>query len=118
MRFPFGVIICVCLLNLSQFANAAEPELPKLLIGYNEHRTNLPGGRYANIVTNRAMIVQADGTDRRLLAAELADVDGSWTQFAGGCWSRLGKRGERGMGGAAQDVSLHGRGLVVRFVSR
>ena len=96
MRFPFGVIICVCLLNLSQFANAAEPELPKLLIGYNEHRTNLPGGRYANIVTNRAMIVQADGTDRRLLAAELADVDGSWTQFAG--WSPDGRMAVVGRG--------------------
>ncbi|MCX7388852.1 MAG: hypothetical protein NTX48_19480 [Planctomycetales bacterium] len=96
MRFPFGVIICVCLLNLCQLANAAEPELPKLLIGYNEHRTNLPGGRYANIVTNRAMIVQADGTDRRLLAAELADVDGSWTQFAG--WSPDGRMAVVGRG--------------------
>lgn len=96
MRFPFGVIICVCLLNLCQLAKAAEPELPKLLIGYNEHRTNLPGGRYANIVTNRAMIVQADGTDRRLLAAELADVDGSWTQFAG--WSPDGRMAVVGRG--------------------
>ena len=85
MRILRGFWMCVCLLNHCGFVLAAEPEPPNLLIGYNEHRTNLPGGRHANVSTNRAMLVQADGTHRRPVAAELADVVGSWTQFAG--WS-------------------------------
>ena len=83
MRFQFGSIICTCLLSLYRFTGAAEPDLPNLLIGYNEHRTNLPGGRHVNIITNRAMLVLADGTQRRPLVAELANEAGSWTQFAG-----------------------------------
>ena len=96
MRFQFGVIICVCLLNHCHLAEAAEPDLPNLLVGYNEHRTNLPGGRYANIITNRAMLVQADGTQRRPLVAELASEVGSWTQFAG--WSPDGRMAVVGRG--------------------
>jgi|GEM_PF-269542 len=96
MRFQFGPIFCVCLLSLCRFTGAEEPDLPNLLIGYNEHRTNLPGGRYANVITNRAMLVQADGMHRRRLAAELADVAGSWTQFAG--WSPDGRMAVVGRG--------------------
>lgn len=69
---------------------AAEPDRPQWLIGYNEHRTNLPGGRHANVSTNRGMLVRADGTGRRPLAAELAAEPGSWTQFAG--WSPDGSQ--------------------------
>jgi TolB protein len=54
-------------------------------IGYTEHRTNLPGGRQANIATSRACIIKADGTGRRILAEELCKKPGSSTQFAG--WS-------------------------------
>src|SRR6186997_2628809 len=58
---------------------------PERLIGYSELRTNLPGGRHANVRTMRAHVVKADGTGRREVAAELAtDADAS-TQFAG--WS-------------------------------
>ncbi|MEJ7594394.1 MAG: hypothetical protein WKF77_22905 [Planctomycetaceae bacterium] len=96
MRFHFGFIVTVCLLNHCGFARAAEPDLPNRLIGYNEHRTNLPGGRYANVSTNRAMLVQADGMLRRPLAAELADEPGSWTQFAG--WSPDGRMAIVGRG--------------------
>ena len=96
MRFQLGLSICVCLLSHCHFSDAAEPDLPNNLIGYNEHRTNLPGGRYVNIITNRAMIMRADATDRRLLAAELADVAGSWTQFAG--WSPDGRMAVVGRG--------------------
>ena len=55
---------------------AQENNPPDLWIGYNEHRTNLPGGRHANCSTNRAMIVKADGTQRRPVAAELVDQAG------------------------------------------
>lgn len=48
-------------------ARAAEPT-PDQLIGYNEQRTNLPGGRHANVSTTRAKLVRADGTGLRKLA--------------------------------------------------
>src|SRR5262245_13013487 len=62
---------------------------PDLLIGYTEHRTDLPGGRHANVKTRRAVVVKADGTGRRVLAEELTREPGSATQFAG--WSPDGK---------------------------
>ena len=78
------------------FANATDPELPNLWIGYNEHRTDLPGGRLANISTNRAMIVKADGTERRQLAGELVNEPQAWTQFVG--WSPDGRTAIVGRG--------------------
>ncbi|MEX0711654.1 MAG: neutral/alkaline non-lysosomal ceramidase N-terminal domain-containing protein [Pirellulales bacterium] len=60
-------------------------ELPRRLIGYSELRTDLPGGRHANVRTMRAVVVEADGSRRRLLADELASEPDAWTQFAG--WS-------------------------------
>src|ERR1700736_2315481 len=51
------------------------------LIGYTELRTNLPGGRHANVATMRAMIVGVDGTGRRGVAEELAREADSWTQL-------------------------------------
>src|SRR5207248_7015477 len=62
---------------------------PDTLIGYTEHRTDLPGGRHANVKTRRAVVVKADGTGRRVLAEELTREKGSWTQFVG--WSPDGK---------------------------
>jgi Tol biopolymer transport system component len=59
------------------------------LIGYTELRTNLPGGRAANVMTSRAMVVRADGTGRRELAPELIANANTWTQFAG--WSPDGR---------------------------
>ncbi len=59
------------------------------LIGYTEHRTNLPGGRHANICTSRAMVVRADGTERQAVAEELVNEPLAWTQFAG--WSPDGR---------------------------
>jgi TolB protein len=53
------------------------------LIGYTELRSDLPGGRHANVRTMRAMVVQTDGTGRRPLAAELVDEPDAWTQFGG-----------------------------------
>jgi TolB protein len=62
---------------------------PARLIGYSQLRTDLKGGRHANVRTMRARVVQADGAGDRELAADLAtDADIS-TQFAG--WSPDGK---------------------------
>lgn len=58
---------------------------PDRLIGYSEFRTNLPGGRHANVRTMRAMVVKADGTGRRELAPDLVTTENTSTQFAG--WS-------------------------------
>src|SRR5262245_719113 len=62
-----------------------EEARPTCWIGYTEGRNDLPGGQFANWVTNRACVVRADGTGRRVLAEELTRKPHSWTQFAG--WS-------------------------------
>lgn len=69
---------------------------PRPLLGYTELRTNLPGGRHANIRTMRACVVESDGSGRRLLAPELAEQADSWTQFAG--WSPDGTTAVLGRG--------------------
>ena len=84
-------MVAAMLMLLAHRAPGGEPAAarPRLLIGYNEHRTNLPGGRHANVSTNRAMVVKADGTERRSVGGELVNEAGVWTQFAG--WSPDGK---------------------------
>jgi Tol biopolymer transport system component len=62
---------------------------PDLLIGYTELRTDLPGGRHANVTTMRAAVVKADGTGRRVLAEGLTREKHSSTQFVN--WSPDGK---------------------------
>jgi Tol biopolymer transport system component len=62
---------------------------PEPLIGYTEFRTDLPGGRYVNVATMRAVVIKADGTGRRVLAEDLTKEKGSWTSFTG--WSPDGK---------------------------
>ena len=79
---------------LSQSDLGATP--PRPLLGYTELRTNLPGGRHANIRTMRACVVESDGSGRRLLAPELAEQADSWTQFAG--WSPDGTTAVLGRG--------------------
>src|SRR4051794_4887205 len=69
-------------------APLAKSEIP--LIGYTEFRTDLPGGRHANVRTMRAVLARADGTGRREVGAKLVDQADAWTQFAG--WSPDGKR--------------------------
>ena len=96
LRIPVGVSLCLSLLCFVGAAKSAAAELPQRLIGYNEHCTALPGGRHANISTNRAMLVQADGSGRRELAANLVDEPNAWTQFAG--WSPDGKTAIVGRG--------------------
>jgi TolB protein len=70
-------------------ADDADDKPPDLLIGYTEMRTDLPGGRYVNEATRRAVVVKADGTGRLVLAEELTREAGSCTQFVG--WSPDGK---------------------------
>jgi Tol biopolymer transport system component len=69
---------------------------PEALIGYTELRTNLPGGRHANVTTMRAMVVKADGTGRHALAEPLTSEPSTWTQFAG--WSPDGRTAVIGRG--------------------
>jgi Tol biopolymer transport system component len=66
-------------------ALCAGPGGPDTLIGYTELRTNLPGGRYANVRTMRAVVVADNGSGRRVLAENLAREPNTCTQFAG--WS-------------------------------
>src|SRR5206468_8607420 len=73
----------------TMFAAGRDDELPDTLIGYTEFRTDLPGGRYVNVVTRRAVVVKTDGTGRRVLAEELTREKNSSTQFRG--WSPDGK---------------------------
>ena len=76
--------------------SAAEAEPSERLLGFTEFRTDLPGGRHANVRTMRAVIARADGTGRRELAAEIIREPDAWTQFAG--WSPDGKMAIIGRG--------------------
>jgi TolB protein len=67
-----------------------------VFIGYTQLRTDLAGGRRANVATMRAVVSRTDGSGRRFLAEELSNEPGAWTQFAG--WSPDG------------GVAIHGRG--------
>lgn len=82
-----AALIALATLLAASFADvqADEPRLTDRLIGYTELRTNLSGGRHANVRTMRAATVKADGSGRRLVAQDLVDDPDAWTQFAG--WS-------------------------------
>jgi len=91
--FLRGAAAMSALAFVGSASGADEPPMSLPLVGYNEHRSNLPGGRHANVSTNRAMVVKADGTDRRSdrrsIGGELVNEAGTGTQFAG--WSPDGK---------------------------
>ncbi|QEL19189.1 sialate O-acetylesterase [Limnoglobus roseus] len=76
-------------------------------IGHTELRTDLPGGRHANVHTMRASTARANGTGRKTVGEELANEADSWTQFAG--WAAVRRldggaaRGRRRPGGASTD---------------
>ena len=88
------------MISQSVFLANGQPSLsltpPDLLIGYTELQTNLPGGRQANVVTMRAMVIKPDGTGRKVLAESLVQGEDSMTQFAG--WSPDGKTAIIGRG--------------------
>jgi Tol biopolymer transport system component len=85
MRILRAIAVLGALSGPAGIALSTEPDRPRQLIGYTELRTNLPGGRHANVRTMRAAVVMADGSGRRVIAPELADRPDVWTQFAG--WS-------------------------------
>ncbi|MEZ6059919.1 MAG: hypothetical protein R3C19_06125 [Planctomycetaceae bacterium] len=80
-----AVLCAACWLCMTAGISAADEPRPTMLIGYTEGRNDLPEGQFANWITNRACVVKADGTSRRMLAEELTQKENSWTQFAG--WS-------------------------------
>ncbi len=84
-----AVWLSAVMVVLGAGSRAAEPERVGGLIGYTEFRTDLPGGRWANIATMRAHVVGVDGSGRRPVATELLDQAHVWTQFAG--WSEDGQ---------------------------
>jgi TolB protein len=65
-------------------------------IGFTGFRTDLPGGRHANVRTMRAAVVRADGTGRTPVGEGLASAADTWTQLAG--WSPDGKTAVVGVG--------------------
>ena len=85
-------ITLALLISLLMQCRAAADERPleDRLIGYTELRTNLPGGRHANVRTMRAATVKGDGSGRRLVADELIDDPDAWTQLTG--WSPDGEQ--------------------------
>ena len=98
-RFLEGCLLLTVLLMLGTPVFSADrvvdqPQLP--LIGFTQFRTNLSGGRHANVTTMRARVVSADGTQDRAISDDLATGDHSWTQFAG--WSPDGTRAIIGCG--------------------
>jgi Tol biopolymer transport system component len=91
MKCRDWILAAVFLAILAQGGTAAQPDSPspRQLIGYTELRTNLPGGRHANVRTMRAAVVQADGGGQKQVAQELASQPDAWTQFSG--WSPDGR---------------------------
>jgi TolB protein len=67
------------------------PPVPHCWIGYSDMRCDDARGQFYNWSTTRAMLVRADGSERRDAAPTLAKEPNCWTQFAG--WSRDGKLG-------------------------
>jgi len=82
--------------QLSVRGPSGKGQAPDCLIGYTALRTNLPGGRHANVRTMRAMVMRADGSEPREVAGSLACEPDAWTQFAG--WSPDGKKAMIGRG--------------------
>jgi TolB protein len=90
------VVVTLLRPGVSSAVARADVPLGDVLIGYTELRTDVPGGRHANVATMRATVVRGDGKERRVLAPELARESDTWTQFAG--WSLNGKEAIIGSG--------------------
>ncbi len=115
------VLLTSCLLlagwglDRSSGSDVIPSELASWMIGYSEHRTDLPGGRQANVRTNRAVVIRADGTGRRSLGEGLLSRPGSWTQFAG--WSPRGDRAIIGLGWeSAENARWEEANRTFRFI--
>lgn len=86
-RFLFALLLLAGLHEAP--LQAAAPPVLAQVIGFNELRTDLPGGRHANVRTMRAVVMKGDGSGRRVLAADLVREVDAWTHFAG--WSPDGR---------------------------
>jgi TolB protein len=98
---PIPASVLLTVLLLATAASAGDPPPAEALIGYTEFRTDLPGGRHANVATMRAVVVRADGTGRRAVVEDLAREPETWTQFAG--WSPDGRQAIVGRGWESPD---------------
>lgn len=90
-KFANQILRCgtvLFILMASGVSSRATDSLP--LIGYTEGRNDIPDGQFANWKTNRACVVRADGTGRKVLAEALTTKEHSWTQFGG--WSPDGRQ--------------------------
>ena len=87
MKTVCATAILVCLIAT---VGAQELRFAEPLIGFTELRTDLPGGRHANVCTMRAVVSRSNGTGLHRIAEELVGEADSWTQFAG--WSPDGKQ--------------------------
>jgi TolB protein len=87
--FPLAAALTLTLPPPAAWASQQDVTPPDALIGYTEFRTDLPGGRHANVRTRRAVVVKADGTGRRVLAEELTREKNYFTHVTG--WSPDGK---------------------------
>lgn len=85
MKNVVSIAALTLTMQVSCMSGFEKPPLHDVQIGYSELRTNLPGGRHANVRTMRAVVANGDGTHPRKVAAGLADGPDAWTQFAG--WS-------------------------------
>jgi TolB protein len=103
MNHPTSKIARLCLVTLLLLSPSAltarPPDKPSSgppTLGYTEFRTNLAGGRHANVATMRAAVVTLDGSPRRLIAEPLSREPDFWTQFSG--WSPDGRLAIIGQG--------------------
>lgn len=86
------LMVAILLLVATAKAQASDKDgrANQSLIGFTKFRTNIAGGRHANVRTMRAVVCRTDGSQQEEIAAELVDDPNAWTQFAG--WSPDGKQ--------------------------
>jgi Tol biopolymer transport system component len=89
LRYLPLALMAAVFASASLLSSPPDEPPPDLLIGYTEFSTELPGGRYVNVATMRAVVIKADGTGRRVLAEDLSREKLFWVQFYG--WSPDGK---------------------------
>lgn len=97
-------IFWIAILHLIFSIPASPAHAQNSWIGYTEGRNDLEGGQYVNWVTQRAWRVQADGSGRQEVAAELIAGEDQWTQFAG--WSPDGKKAIVGLHRESKENAL------------
>lgn len=91
------LVLAIALADMAVVPTALRAaDWPSVRLGYTQFRSNLPGGRHANVRTMRARTVRVDTLESQPLAESLANEENSWTQFAG--WSPEGETAILGRG--------------------